>query len=239
METQVPKTTERRNEEHEDSWDSRDENTVVNTDDTLVPGAAASMSSDEKEWISRDERTTVDTTDEDRTTFSREEAWRVTHQELSRCEAVAGHLEHFVIGGELVRRLNGAGKFLTQGADCRYRPEEYSTTWNWDALQTNLEALMYSLVEKVLEISQEAGYPRAGIIMIMDTNLVKNDSLEELQEMLFNIRNRVDAHNMEHGTNYYVMVALCLYPEVQRYRHSDAQIASANAMFCEFNSFLG
>ena len=147
---QIPETTERLSDEHEGSWDSRDEDTVINTDDTLVRGTAASMSSEEKEWGSPEEKTTVDTTDDERTTLSREEAWHITHQELSRCEAVAGHLEHYVIGGELVRKLNGAGKFIAQTPNCRYRPEEYCTSWVWDALQTYPDALMYSLIEKVL-----------------------------------------------------------------------------------------
>ena len=121
---QIAETTEKLSDGG--SWDSRDEYTVINTDDTLAPGPAASMSSDEKEWRSPAEKTTVDTTDDDRITLSKEEAWRVTHQELNRCEAVAGHLEHFIVGGKLVRRLNGAGKHIIATSEGRYRPEEYS-----------------------------------------------------------------------------------------------------------------
>ena len=106
-------------------------------------------------------------------------------------------------------------------------------------MQTDLVELMYDLVDRTLKMSKEAGYPRIGILMIMDSELVEVTTLEDLQRMLFDIRERVDAHNLENGTNYYSMVALCTYSVEQKYRHSDAQIASANAMFCAFNSFLG
>ena len=234
---QITETAERLSDRG--SWDSRDENTVMNTDDTLVPGRSASMSSKERDWRSPAEKTTVDTTDDDRITLSKEEAWRVTHQELNRCEAVAGHLEHFIVGGELVRRLNGAGKHIIATSDGRYRPEEYCTSWIWDALQTKLDELVYSLIETTLKSAQEAEFPRAGIILVMDTPMIEEEPLEDLEKMLFNIRKRVDEHNKTHGTNYYLMLALCLYPEEQKYQHSDAQIASVNAMFCTFNSFLG
>ena len=221
------------------SWDSRDEYTVINTDDTLAPGPEASMSSDEKEWRSPEEKTTVDTTDDDRTTLSKEEAWRVTQQELNRCEAVAGHLEHFIVGGELVRRLKGAGEQISATSGGKYRPEEHGISWVWDATQTKLDGLVYSLLETTLKSAQEAEFPRAGIILLMDTPMIEDESLEALEKMLFNIRKRVDEHNKTHSSNYYLMLALCLYPEEQKHQYSDAQVASVNAMFCAFNSFLG
>ena len=123
METQIPDAMKTSSDEQ--SWDSRDDRTTVNTDKTLVPGAT-SMSNEEQEWNSRDDKTTVDT-DKD-VYIRREKAWNTTHQELERCETVAGHLEHFVVGGELVRRLNGAGNFISQ--DGEYRPHEYCVTWS-------------------------------------------------------------------------------------------------------------
>ena len=58
METQIPDATKASSDEQ--SWDSRDDRTTVNTDETLVPGET-SMSSAEQEWNSRDDRSTVDT----------------------------------------------------------------------------------------------------------------------------------------------------------------------------------
>ena len=68
--------------------------------------------------------------------------------------------------------------------------------------------------------------------------MVEATDLEELQCVLLDMRTRVDAHNREQGTDYYIMVGLCTYFRQEKHRHSDTQIASANAMICAFNSFL-
>ena len=48
----------------------------------------------------------------------------------------------------------------------------------------------------------------------------------------------MDTYNCEQGTDHYVMVGLCTYYKEEKHKYSDAQIASANAIICAFNSFL-
>ena len=141
--------------------------------------------------------------------------------------------------GQMVLRLNGAGKLINSRAEGQFHAHEYNVTWNWDVEVTDLADLVDKLTERTLRIGQEAGYPRVGILLLLDTEIVEATHLEELQRVRLDMRARVDAHNLEKDTDYYIMVGLCCYTEEQKYRHSDIQTASANAIFCAFNSFLG
>ena len=116
--------------------------------------------------------------------FGPEEAWITAQQELERCKAVPGRRQHIVVGGELVRRLNWAGKQLNNGRENHYNLYGYNISWNWNVEITSLGDLTDTLIEKTLLLGKEMGYPWFGILLLLDTEMVKAADLEELQRLL-------------------------------------------------------
>ena len=179
---------------------------------------------------------------EEKKEYGADQAWRTLAEETARRSGTA-KLKQFIAGGELVRRLNWAHaeKIVTW----MIRQRRFDTfdrnqvAWSWDAAAPTLRGLVDATVFTALDAGQQAGHKRIGVLLIFDTEMVENATLEELQEVLTGIKIRVDARNKEQETDHYVMVAQCLYYKTLRHRHADARVASANAVICAFNTFMG